>query len=64
MSAPYSIRHIQDMNTTVTTVPRESTGVHESCLRAWNILEYVKWLLERKVPPEVITELIREMERR
>lgn len=39
-----------------------SSGMHESCLRAYQILGKVKWLLEKKTDPEVITELIRLME--
>ncbi len=44
------------------TVDAPSGGVHESVLRAFQILQRVKGFLERGVPGDVIMELIREME--
>jgi hypothetical protein len=38
------------------------SGVHESVLRAFNILNKVKWLLDKKTDPDVIRELIYLME--
>lgn len=37
-------------------------GVHESVLRAYNIVNKVRDLLKRGVPADVILELIDEME--
>lgn len=39
-----------------------STGAHESILRSYNIVMKVKDLLRRKVPADVVLELIEEME--
>lgn len=39
-----------------------SSGFHESCLRAYHILAKVKWLLDKKTDAEVIRELICLME--
>ena len=38
------------------------SGAHESILRAYHILERVKYLLDAKVPAEVVRELIQMME--
>ncbi len=40
-----------------------SRGVHESLLRAWNILALVKRWLHLGVPAEVILEVCEELER-
>ena len=49
-----------------TTWKQEDTptakGCHESIFRSYNALEKVKWLLEKRVPHEVILTLIHEME--
>jgi len=37
-------------------------GIHESVMRSYQILEKVKWLLERDTHPEVLKELIDHME--
>lgn len=39
-----------------------STGVHESVLRAYQILEKVKWLIDEGTPIKAIRELIELME--
>jgi hypothetical protein len=39
-----------------------STGWHESLLRSYQIVEKVKWLLERGTPSAVVLELIALME--
>jgi hypothetical protein len=39
------------------------TGWHESLFRSYQILERVKWLLERGTPSAVVLELIAVMER-
>lgn len=38
--------------------------IHESILRAFHILEEVKYLLKNEVPAHVILELIEDMEER
>jgi hypothetical protein len=53
---------IAKMPTCIDNIPPGSRGVHESCTRAYQILEKVKWLLERATDSEVILELIRLME--
>lgn len=40
------------------------SGWHESLLRSYHIVQKVKWLLEMKTSPEVISELIDVMEGR
>ena len=60
---------IRAMPTTLTReeikdhVDHGARGVHESVLRAYQILGKVKWLIEKGTAPEVIEELIRMMER-
>ena len=56
------IIEISKMPTMVTSVPLDSMGVHESCLRAFNILREVKVMLKDNVPHKTIGELIEEME--
>lgn len=46
--------------TSVTQVPLGCTGVHESCLRAYQILAKTRDYLERGVPADVLLELIDE----
>lgn len=38
-----------------------STGVHESLLRSFHIVEKVKELLEKQVAPQVILEIIEDL---
>lgn len=47
---------------TIKRVPKGCTGVHESILRSYQILEKVKDYLKRGVPADVILELIEEAE--
>jgi hypothetical protein len=47
---------------TVCAVPAGSRGVHESCLRSFQILEEVKRMLEAKVPADYIRRAIALME--
>jgi len=56
------IHAISKLPTTVDSIPDGSKGVHESVLRAYNILRRVKEWLERGVPPGVILDLVSEME--
>ena len=58
------ITEIQKMPTCINVIPQGATSVHESCLRAFNILNKVKDLLNKKVPSDVVLELINEMELR
>jgi hypothetical protein len=53
---------IQSLNTCVTAIPQGCTGVHESTLRAYQILQRTKDFLRRGVPADVLLELIAEME--
>lgn len=57
-----TIRQIMEMPTVVTEVPCGCSGVHESVLRAYNILERVKEWLSSRVPADVILDLIDELE--
>lgn len=56
------ISEIQKLPVCVSEIPRGCSGVHESTLRAYHILDRTKDYLRRGVPPEVVLELIREME--
>lgn len=53
---------INRLPTTVYSIPPDSKGVHESCLRSFHILHEVKRLLVLGTPGEVVSELIKEME--
>lgn len=53
---------IARMPTSVVQIPPDATGVHESCLRGYQILAKVKDYLKRRVPTDVILELIGEFE--
>src|SRR5579859_4020069 len=53
---------IAKLPTVIDKIPDGSRGVHESCTRAYQILTKVKWLLEKRTHPDVITELISLME--
>lgn len=57
-----TIDEIRAIPQTVREVPCGSTGVHESCLRSWNILKVVKALLDKGVPGSIVRWLIAEME--
>lgn len=57
-----NISDIRKMPVLVEEIPPGAKGVHESVLRAYNILEKVKHLLEEKTPSKIVLELIREME--
>jgi len=57
-----SIAEIQELKTTVHSVPKDCSGIHESTLRSYQILQKVKDLLNRGTPTDVILELIWEME--
>jgi len=57
-----NIKSISEMPTCVETIPAGCKGVHESTLRAYQILKKVKNFLERGVPQDVILELVEEME--
>lgn len=59
-------REIMEMPTSLLRAQIEanphSSGWHESCLRAYQILAKVKWLLEKGTDAEVVRELISLME--
>ena len=57
-----TITSIRSFPTTITAIPVGCRGVHESTLKAYQILGKVKELLHKKVPSEVVLELIEEME--
>ena len=57
-----TISEIANRPRIVTEIPVGSKGVHESILRAFSIVEKVKYLLENDVPGKIILELIEEME--
>ena len=50
------------MPTCVDSIPVGALGVHESCTRAYHILDKVVSYLERGVPANVVIELIKEMQ--
>lgn len=56
------IREIREMPTVISEIPSGTTGVHESCLRAAQILYKAKQLLAAGVSGEVVLELIEEMD--
>ena len=56
------IREIMEFPTIVKEIKDGSIGVHESSLRAFNILLKVKYLLDKNVANDVVLELIYEME--
>jgi hypothetical protein len=56
------LQDIQKIPTCVDAIPAGAKGVHESVLRAYQILERVKDYLRRGVPGDVTLELIKEME--
>ena len=55
------IREIQEMPTCV-LMPNGYNATHESTLKAYQILQKVKYYLEEKVPVQIVLELIKEME--
>lgn len=57
-----AFEHIRQWPTSVTEIPLGCTGVHESTLRAYQILEKVKDWLHQGVPGNVVLELIAELE--
>lgn len=59
-----SIARIAQRPTLVTEVPSDCIGVHESLLRAYMILEKVKYYLRCDVPTKIVLELIDEMEQK
>ena len=52
--------HINDISRMPTC--SEGNKIHESVLRAWNILRVVKQLLEAGTPQTVVLALIEDME--
>lgn len=56
------ISDIRKRPTTVTDIPDRCVGVHESCLRAYQILQKVKYLFAEGVPLKIVLELVKEME--
>ena len=59
-----NIKEISELPSTVQRIPTHGFGVHESTLRAYQILRKTKDYLKRGVPADVILELIEEMEER
>lgn len=53
---------IAAMPQSVAEVPQGYRGIHESCLRSYQLLEKVKDYLRRGVPADVLLELIAETE--
>ena len=50
------------MDTCIDKIPNGCKSVHESCLRASQILEKVKYWLKKGVPQDIILELIHDIE--
>ena len=48
--------------TCVSEIPTDCVGVHESTLRAYQILQLVKRYLANEVPPTIVLEIIQELE--
>jgi hypothetical protein len=59
-----NISEIRNRPTCVDSVPVGCSGVHESTLRAYQILEKAKDFMRRGTPSDVVLELIAEMEDR
>lgn len=59
-----TICEISKLPTSVRDIPSGCAGVHESILRAFQILDKVKYLLASGVPSPIVLELIAEMEAR
>ena len=59
-----TISEIRAMPTKVCGADLGSDWLSESALRAYHILEKVKELLAKKTAPDVVLELIAEMERK
>ena len=53
---------IRKMETCIDVIPSGCKGVHESVLRAYQILRKTKELCKKGVPTDVILELIELME--
>ena len=47
----------------IAELPTTENNFHESILRSYQILEKVKYYLDKKVPFSIILELIEEMEK-
>lgn len=56
-----TLHEIRDFPTTIDTGPN-SGRVHESVLRSYQIVQKVKELLGQGVPPEVLLEIIGDLE--
>ena len=57
-----SMLEIMKTPTCVVEIPLGCSGVHESTLRAYQILQLTKRYLANEVPPMVILEIIQELE--
>lgn len=57
-----SLIEIAAMPTTVDRIPEHCRGVHESVLRAYNILALVKRWLKDGAPASIILEVIDDLE--
>lgn len=53
---------IANLPTIIEEIPPSSEGVHESIFRSYHILEKAKWMLQEGTPPQVVLDLIEEME--
>ena len=56
------LQEIIKIPTVIKEIPDGSTGVHESCVRSYQILNKVKYYLSKNVPNDIIIELIDELE--
>ncbi len=56
-----SLGDIRRMPTSITEIPLGSSGVHESCLRSFHILNKVIDLLMKGTPAEVILEIVEDL---
>lgn len=48
---------------TVMQMPTVQANFHESTMRSYHILAYMKSLLQRGTPPDVVLEIIESLER-
>lgn len=53
---------IHQMPTCIDEIPAGTKGIHESCLRAYQILEKTKELLSLGTPAGVVLDFISDME--
>lgn len=59
-----NLRGVLNMPTVMDTkdVPNNAKGIHESVFRSYHIVEYVRELLERGVPGDVVLDILKSLQ--